>query len=305
MTYINSNRFIEADSLVIPCGIVGVFTLKAVRPDGSSREKKFRNMILDQGLDFLTEYSSSIEFCRVGTSGAPVSPSQTGLVADMGVSAGSVVSGSNGPAPSYTAAKTCTYTFAVGAVVGNVAEVGVFRVGNSTTAAFSRALVVDGTGTPTVFPVLAGEQLQVTYKLQWSPPLSDILLTQKIGATTYDVTVRASYANFWGSSGAYPQIKQDSNQISHRVYTGAIGSITSVPSGTSYNSTSRMASPYTAGSKNRTFNMTFGPAAFNGSILSASTDLVMARWQWEYSSAISKTSSQTLIIPYNIAWDRA
>lgn len=305
MTYINSNRFIEADSLVIPCGLVGVFTLKAVRPDGSCREKKFRNMILDQGLDFLTQYQNVIGYCRVGTSGAAVSPSQTGLVADMGVTANGVLSRSNGPAPSYEATATCTYTFAIGAVVGNVAEVGVFRVKNSTTAAFSRALVVDGSGTPTVFPVFADEQLQVTYKLQWSPPLSDIMLTQKIGATTYDVTVRASNANAWLFTDGIVPISQSPSSSVQRGYTGAIGSITSFPSGTSYNSTSMAASPYTAGSKNRTFSLTFGPASFNGSILSVSTDLYMTQWQWQYSSPITKTNAQTLIIPYNIAWDRA
>lgn len=305
MTYINSNRFIEADSLVIPCGLVGVFTLKAVSPGGSTREKKFRNLILDQGLDFLTQYTNVIGYCRVGTSGAAVSPSQTGLVADMGVTATGVWSSSNGPAPSYEATTTCTYTFAIGAVVGNVAEVGVFRVNNSTSAAFSRALVVDGSGTPTVFPVFADEQLQVTYNLQWSPPLSDILLTQKIGATTYDVTVRASNANAWAFSSSNTPISQHTNPSQHRVYTGAIGGVTSTPTGTPYYSTSRSASPYVSGSKSRTFSMTFGPASFGGSIVSASTNLYMTQWQWEYSSAISKTSAQTLIIPYNIAWDRA
>lgn len=305
MTYINTDRFIEAEGISIPCGMIGVFTLRAVRGDGSSRERVFKNLILDQGLDFLTQYSGIIGTCRVGTSGAAVSPSQTGLVADMGVTAAGVWSGSNAPAPSYTATTTCTYTFAVGAVVGNVAEVGVFRVNNSTTAAFSRALVVDGSGTPTVFPVFADEQLQVTYNLQWSPPLSDILLTQKIGATTYDVTVRASNANAWGFGNNNIPISQHSNANLHRSHTGAIGPITSIPSGSAYTSTSRSSASYTAGSKNRTFSLTFGPASFNGSILSVSTDLYMTKWQWEYSSAISKTSAQTLIIPYNIAWDRA
>lgn len=285
--------------------MIGVFTLRAVRSDGSSREKVFRNLILDQGLDFLNQYSEIIRTCRVGTSGAAVSPSQTGLVADMGVTATGVWASSNDPAPSYTATTTCTYTFAVGAVVGNVAEVGVFRLSNSTTAAFSRALVVDGSGTPTVFPVFADEQLQVTYNLQWSPPLSDIMLTQKIGATTYDVTVRASNANSWGFGSAATPISQHTNANLHRGYTGAIGAITSVPSGTPYTSTSRTASAYTPGSRNRTFSMTFGPTSFNGSILSVATNVTMTQWQWQYSAAINKTSSQTLIIPYNIAWDRA
>lgn len=285
--------------------MIGVFTLRAVRGDGSCRERVFKNLILDQGLDFLTQYPGIIGTCRVGTSGAAVSPSQTGLVADMGVTADGVWSWSNAPAPSYTATTTCTYAFAVGAVVGNVAEVGVFRVNNSTTAAFSRALVVDGSGTPTVFPVFADEQLQVTYNLQWSPPLSDILLTQKIGATTYDVTVRAASANSWLIASANIPISQHPNSNQHSGFTGNIGSITSTPSGTPYNSTSRASSPYAAGSKNRTFSMTFGPASFNGSILSVSTNMYMSRWQWQYSSEINKTSAQTLIIPYNIAWDRA
>lgn len=301
MTYINTDRFIEAEGISIPCGMIGVFTLRAVRSDGSSRERVFKNMILDQGLDFLAQYSDIIGTCRVGTSGAAVSPTQTGLVADMGVTAAGAWSSSNAPAPSYTATTTCTYTFEVGAVVGNVAEVGVFRVNNSTTAAFSRALVVDGSGTPTVFPVLADEQLQVTYNLQWSPPLSDILLTQKIGATTYDVTVRASNVNEWWFDSAYAPI----SQFSTRGHAGAIGSITSLPSGTTYSPISDTASAYTAGSKNRTFSTTFGPASFNGSLLSVSTNLLMSRWQWQYSSEINKTSAQTLIIPYNIAWDRA
>lgn len=74
----------------------------------------------------------------------------------------------------YTMGKTLS--FALGAVVGNVSEVGVFSTtsslsGNSSPL-FSRALVTDGLGNPTTIAVTAEDQLVVTYTLTGIIPRS-------------------------------------------------------------------------------------------------------------------------------------
>lgn len=281
-----------------------MFTLSAVKGGETVRSVSVDNMILNQGLDYLTQFAGSYNFCRVGTSGAAVDPTQTGLIADFGFSspAGTHVNTNTG-SPSYIARATVTYTFAIGQVVGNVAEVGAFRTSGANTA-FSRALIVDSSGNPTVFPVLSDEQLQVTYILEFHPVLTDKSLTQVIGASTYSVTARpaiASSASF-NQSAAPIQASSSASHIS--AFTGSIGPITGEPSGSSYNRTSYSESSYVAGSWQRTLTITFGPSSFNGQIKSIRARFNLFAIQWEYDAPVAKTGAQTLVIPVTISWGR-
>lgn len=66
-----------------------------------------------------------------------------------------------------------TYRFGAGVAAGNVAEVGVCLIGTvpiNTTPIVSRALVVDGGGTPTTVTVLSDEFLDVIWECTWYTP---------------------------------------------------------------------------------------------------------------------------------------
>lgn len=99
---------------------------------------------------------------------------------------------------------TSTATFGLGAVVGNVAELGVvlYTPGpNSTTA--TRALILDGAGQPTTIPVQASDQLIVTYRLIFTVDQS--ISSQEITDpnTSVQYTIRAKYGTLSTHPGHY------------------------------------------------------------------------------------------------------
>lgn len=291
-------------NLKINTGVRGRFTLSAVKGGETVRSVSVDNMILNQGLDYLTQFSGAYNYCRVGTSGASVDPTQTGMISDFGVSspAGTHVYTNTG-SPEYIAKSTVTYTFALGQIVGNVAEVGAFRTTGANTA-FSRALIVDSSGNPTVFPVLSDEQLQVTYIIEFHPSLTDKSLSQTIGSTAYSVTARISLASQSAFNQSVPPIQASTSTNEISAFTGSIGPITGEPSGSRYNRTSYSESSYVAGSWQRTLTITFGPSSFNGQIKSIRARFNLFAIQWEYDSPVAKTGAQTLVIPVTISWGR-
>ena len=159
------------------------------------------NLILDQGLNrlgwALSNTLNPIQYASVGTGTATPVSTQTSLVAPVGYSAAGVfVSIVNGTAPTYTTLQTFSYTFAQGAILGNMSEVG---IGSSITGGnlFSRALIVDGAGNPTTITLTSIDQLIVYYRLAASPPLIDYTGSISLNSINYNYTTRLlGAANF-------------------------------------------------------------------------------------------------------------
>lgn len=190
----------------IPCS--GRFRAERLRAGSVVEDTGWiNNMILDSGLVHMASGGVSIGQCRVGTGNTPPSPEQTVLVNQLA----SVASG-DGSSVILTAPRrsvtTYVCTFPVGAVVGNVAEVGMapLSTGNLTT----RALIRDAAGGPTTITVLADEQLRITYQLINYIPEKDVTgsfdVTTGGSTTTINYTIRpsnagsASYGDGWGGS---------------------------------------------------------------------------------------------------------
>lgn len=90
-----------------------------------------------------------------------------------------------------------TFRFAAGTVVGNVSEVAV--AWNTTNGMFSRALVRDALGSPTVVTILPDEVLDVLYEFRVFWPTSDVLASATIAGVPHAVTIRAMQIGQWGT----------------------------------------------------------------------------------------------------------
>lgn len=158
-----------------------------------------KNMILDSGLAFMAGGGVTFGQCRVGTGNSPPAEGQTVLdnqIASVACGDGSAVIQTN-PRRAVT---TFVATFGVGAVVGNVAEVGMAPA--ATGSLTTRALIRDAQGDPTTIAVLADEQLRITYQLINYIPENDVTgsfdVTVNGVTTTVNYTIRVAGANSGG-----------------------------------------------------------------------------------------------------------
>lgn len=126
----------------------------------------FKNLILNSGLDQLPVYglSQPSSVASVGTSSTAPVVTQTGLISPL-ASTSNVISSTRtyvaSPDPYMESVRV--YRFAVGAAAGNLAEVGMSREGHTGAPAYSRALIKDSGGSPTILTVLSTEALDVQY----------------------------------------------------------------------------------------------------------------------------------------------
>lgn len=293
--------------------VQGFFKLEAVKLDGRKRllADWFPNLITNVGLNQIG-WGSYLSACHVGTNNTAPNVNDTIL---GGYLAGTTTrqaesSGAQATAP-YYGWKTITYRFALGAVVGNVAEVGIAtrRENGGSTVLFSRALVLDELGSPTTVTVLADEILDVTYQIRLYPPLADVVQTGVTitGSGTHTVTTRASTvtASHWGGYlGSIASFTPNApNNII--VYNGAIGSITSGPSGSpgyayAYNLAYGNNNLYRDGGASYGLNQ----ANLSGGIRSAAWGTTLGNYQCEFDPVITKDATKTLNLIFRLAWAR-
>jgi hypothetical protein len=151
------------------------------------------NLITDMGLNQIGTGGGAAEelytVCAVGTGTTPPADSDTALVA-LVASVGNLsrtlafVEGT----PAYWR-NVVVYRFSTGVAAGNLSEVG---TGNSATALFSRALILDSGGSPTTITVLSDEVLDVTYEVRSYLDKSDQTPVFTISSVAYNVVLRLS-----------------------------------------------------------------------------------------------------------------
>jgi hypothetical protein len=296
--------------IVLPLrfGVSGEYRIEAVRPDGTRRllADWFPNLIVDVGLDAIGANASLggppfIGWCRVGTGTDLPAVGNTALQAQVASTASLVAStDTNSGSVPYFAESTRTYQFGVGAAAGNLAEVGVGS-GSTGPNLFSRARILDVNGNPTTITVLSDEFLNVSYRLRQYPPAADRLGEFFIGSAAYTYTARASQANSWLlSSSAW-----NGGSPSVSVFSGAIGSITSLPSGSSLGNGTVTVAAYTAGNFYRDLSAVWEPNNGNGTHRSYRVNVgIPGTYQYEISPTIVKTNLDQLTMSFRIGWQR-
>ena len=199
------NNIISAN---LSTGVEGHFRLEVLRSDGSVKEDTgfFRNLILNQGLDNLFKMPAvqAYYYIQVGFGNGAPSVTDTALQSHAaGINSFSQYyndpTGVVTTSPRYYYDRA-TVTFATGAVVGNVAEIGAASSSAGPNTLFSRALVKDSNGDPTTVSVLADEQLRVTYELRWYIPEGEATGTLDLGEQVVEYAIRASFRNSTSNS---------------------------------------------------------------------------------------------------------
>lgn len=252
------------DALILPVGLAGYVRMQVIRPDGRVRKDTgwFRNLITNVGLDEVGGGNSSFAHtCVVGTGNLAPAETDTSLNAQI-ASTGtrqSFQAGANQTADRYAFARG-TFRFAAGVATGNLAEVGFLT--NSSSVLWSRALILDGGGSPTTLTVLADEALDVTYEMRVYPNLSDVVSSMTVSGVDYDITIRASKVANWGLQstglGNWFNFTTGHGFGACAAYNGSIGDIFNDPSGSADNATSESNLGYTDGTYYREFTTVWG-----------------------------------------------
>ena len=271
------------------------------------------NLITNIGLDRFGQQAIYATICRIGTGTTAAVATDTTLVAQV-ASTNVTPSASqvNLGTPNYESRSSVTYEFAIGAVVGNMAEVG---VGWATTGAtlFSRALIVNGGGTPTPITVLVSEILQVTYRLTLFPSIADASGTVVISGVSYSYTARMyNILNVIDArmlQGApYGQLEFPT------AFTGGLAANTATTvSGTSAAMGLCTYSVYTVGNYYRDYqyvagvnqgNLTGGIKTLGVRWKDTSDNVVTYYHQVEFTPAIPKTATNVLNLTMRLSWMR-
>jgi hypothetical protein len=302
-------------NLELESKLAGAFKFTAVQLDseGNPREETrrvladwFPNLITDGGLDRMGTVADYAGWCQVGSGSTAPSVSDTGLAARI---AGTntlqaSVTGAQASAPYYVK-NIKTFRFAIGVATGNLSEVG---IGWTTTGSlFSRALILDGAGSPTTITVLSTEALDVSYELRMYPPTVDTSGTIVLAGVTYDWIGRASLVTSYGGGAWLPGIYHAGYApYGMTLYSGAIGAITSYPAGSASAGSAGVASSYTAGSFYRdiTFSFSLTQGNVSGGALAARFTAGWGTYQLGFTPAIPKDNTKTLSLVIRHSWAR-
>jgi hypothetical protein len=313
-------------------GMEGRYRVSVIR-DGKVVEDTgwFKNLITNQGLDwfgmappnFNVSYGQQLinTHCGVGTGSTAPAITDTYLTAPLAMFP--TIPGGNVEGPTTSAyvsgtptywSYVWTYNFAIGAVVGNIAEVGVGNTAQTDTSPqlFSHALIIIG-GSPGTISVLSTDALVVNYELR--------LIMDTTASTAYSMTV--SGVNYTGNfarlyitdvTEAWLTLNYDINGINYAfaVYTyqdATLAAITEKDMGNtgigsfSGNVTS---SVYATGSYTLTLSKTATLSDTNFANYISGLVIVthMGNWQFTVSPVIPKTSTYTLTLGWTLTWAR-
>lgn len=313
--------------------VAGRFKFEAFKPDANGIEVPgtrrvvadwFDNLITNNGLNLLGaggNYDTLVlAACRVGTGSTPAAFTDTGLVSHLAATTTqqSNTTGAQGTAP-YFGWRRKTFRFALGAVVGNIAEVGIFTAltGGSM---FSRALI-EAAGVPTTITILADEQLDVVYELRNYAQVGDTTWgPATISGVDYSGTVRAALVTEPGNNGgAWAPGNSNANVgLTQNVSTSTVGAflratqtlgpVTGEPAGTRYESTStgRSAASYVADSlyRDHTFVWDLNEGNAPGGVGSLRLTTNFGAYQLSITPLIPKDATKRLTLYVRISFGR-
>lgn len=286
--------------------VAGEFRAVITRADGSVEDTGwFKNLVLDQGLDMIGSDIGSyymLYACVVGTGTSAPAAGQTALEAPIGSPASPPTNSSyvnNGVADGYSGTNQRTYTFAQGSIVGTITEVGIT---NNSGALFSRALILDGSGTPTSISVTSIDQLTMYYRLKVYPQLTDTTGSVTISGTTYGYTSRPTYVEYGGqvpSTGGYNYVTAYAPGVTLNPVTAQ------QPNGSSVGSAAFGWGAYTTGTYHRDYGGTFSitdvveplQGLWAQNSLNSGVQIVL-------SAPIPKDNTKTLSLTLRFSWGR-
>lgn len=281
----------------------------------------FSNLITDIGLARLWSNIDSdiaaFSHCRVGSGSTTPQFTDQSLASQM-ASTNSSTYTQNTSIPGGYCETVVTYTFALGAVVGNVTEIatGWESAGNSV---FSRTLVKDSGGSPVSIAVQSDEILRITWRHRryWSvDDSSGTLANSGNKGGSYGWVCRPSEVGVWRAgtpSNARMALSLGGNNsfsmFAFYSTPSVIGDVTGKPSGSGTTATgvAQAQTKSTESTVRYTLGTSIGNAAGGiscfifGNSGGASAGI---QYQVQFSPAIVKTSSDILQIDLSHEWSR-
>ena len=273
----------------------------------------FPNLITNNGLDLINQGEADMtKYCYVGSGSTAPTVNDSGLQNKIATATGEATfstSSAQATAPYYGYA-TRSWTFAPGAAVGNLSEVGCGKDALGVNI-FSRSLITDALGNPITITVLTNDYLTVIYELRCYPPLEDSVSTVDIAGVATECTVRASNVTTGSNWGFYQNSGNSTaanafNSV-HTVYKGVLGSITGSP--TLSLGTINQSSPsdvYTPGSHFRdgVVNLSLAQGNSAEGISAINIPTWLGSFQVGFNPPIVKDNTRTLRLNYRVGWGR-
>ena len=280
------------------------------------------NLILDSGLNYLFSTTANLMGrAEVGTGTTVAAVTQTQLIASLGVGpptggGAAAITAVNAGTPTFASKLTYSFTFTQGAIIGNITEVGVGPAGAG--ALFSRALIVDGGGTPISVAVASIDQVIVLYELTIVPIITDTTGTIVFNGVSTTYVARAYDLNNFGTniSSLVNGIAGPRTRVLE-VYSGVVAASSATLSAlTGAGMSPLAAAPYNTaatyvaygvGSFSTTVQLVWNSTVANQNIGSVNiNDSTLGnKYQISFSPAIAKTNTQALTINFTIAVVRA
>ena len=295
--------------------VEGWFKFEAISEDGTKRVLAdwFPNLITDQGLNQMGTLATWLNACQVGSGSTVPAVSDTQLVTLVAgtTTVQSTIKGIQS-IPPYYASRTMTYRFAAGVATGTLSEVGVgitATVGNL----YSRALILDGTGTPTTLTILSTETLDVTYQCRYYVPTVDLTGSILLRTTTHAWTSRAcrctAIGYWWYNAGGQAENTSAGAGAAPLFFgglTAAIAAIESYPTGTSYTGVTITWASYINNSFYTDATITAGLTIGNNAagLGAVRLNLGIGTYQIGFVPNIMKTSSDILVLVVRHSWGR-
>lgn len=250
----------------------GHFTIRAVSRRGSRLLADFDNLILDSGLERLGT-GGVASHVQLGTGSSTPVVAQTALDAVAANTTNNTANSESyvaGPPVYHQVIKT--FRFAAGTATGTFSEIGIGWA--ATTSLFSRALILDGGGSPTTITVLSDEALDIDYRFRVYPVTTDVTGTLTLSGTGYPYTLRPAFIStlggLWSANSvlAFGFVVGSNPALAQYGASMALGTITGNITGASNNASmaSFNYSAYVGGSLSRagtiTTGLTFGNTGF-------------------------------------------
>ena len=272
----------------------GSYTLRLLRKGRVVAERSFDNIITNGGLDEIITGGSALSRCYVGTGTSAPAVGNTTLATPLASTSTSVgATTANAGAAPYKNTYTKMFEFPLGAVVGNVTEIGV----GWGSGLFSRALVLDGGGSPTALTVTASDILQVTYKIEQTPGVTSTTGSFLLNGSSLGYTARIIRVAQNAFSNVVTNGGLNANFSVSMYETGTLAAITDYDPTGAVAGASATTAAYTAGTYER--SATISVALANGNFaggIGSMTVHVGGGWTYHivFASPIMKTASQTL-----------
>jgi hypothetical protein len=312
-------------------GMEGRYRVSVIR-DGKVVEDTgwFKNLITNQGMDWFgmapPNYNVSGQeiintHCGVGTGSTAPAITDTHLTAPLAMFPATTTLNLTAPTttayvsgtPSYWS-YVWTYNFAVGAVVGNIAEVGVGNTVQADTSPqlFSHALIMVG-GSPGTISVLATDALVVSYELRL---IIDTTASTAYSMTVSGVTYTGNFARIAITTIPQAWITLNYNPAGLNyafLVTGYQDATLAAPTASDMGHTAIgtftgnvTSSVYVTGSYTLTLSKTAALSDINFANYFSGLKITthMGSWQFTISPVIPKTSTYTLTLGWTFTWAR-